>query len=489
MNAAKSLRSILVLSLIGVLAGSPLSVHAQAITGSISGLVLDANNDPIHINIPIAVSSVDGSFVDGLCTDSGYYQITGLPLGSYIVEAGGNGITCGSDYPYAREYWPNAPFINNASAVTLTTNFPDESGISFTLAPGGTIRGTVYETDGSILTNGRVSIALVFADPIARQSIPTEIYTCTDQFTAEYELKHIPLDFEYKMAANVFPCPNNAEGFATINAWPDSPTDSGGMILEPTTSTPTLTGKNFTIPLLGDTPSGSDVLTFTSTGFITFDSVSAAGSTTVELIDTNPPPTPPNFQTVGDYYDVSTSAAFTSAQVCFNYSAEGLTLDDELEIRLFHRESLVWVDVTDPGYPNTLDNVVCGTVSNFSPFVVARPGFHFSGFFQPVDNPPTLNLVKAGNAIPVKFSLDGDHGLAIFEEGYPKSQLIACDSTVFVDGIEETIVTGSSSLSYAAGVDQYFYVWKTDKSWAGTCRQLIVKLTDGTFHRANFTFK
>ena len=33
----------------------------------------------------------------------------------------------------------------------------------------------------------------------------------------------------------------------------------------------------------------------------------------------------------------------------------------------------------------------------------------FSGFFQPVDNPPVFNKVKAGQAIPVKFSLQGNH--------------------------------------------------------------------------------
>jgi hypothetical protein len=36
---------------------------------------------------------------------------------------------------------------------------------------------------------------------------------------------------------------------------------------------------------------------------------------------------------------------------------------------------------------------------------------------------------------------------------------------------------------------QYTYVWKTDKSWLNTCRTLVVKLNDGTFHRANFKFK
>jgi hypothetical protein len=29
-------------------------------------------------------------------------------------------------------------------------------------------------------------------------------------------------------------------------------------------------------------------------------------------------------------------------------------------------------------------------------------------------------------------------------------------------------------------------VWKTDKAWAGTNRQLVVKLADGTSHVANF---
>jgi len=89
----------------------------------------------------------------------------------------------------------------------------------------------------------------------------------------------------------------------------------------------------------------------------------------------------------------------------------------------------------------------------------------------------------------VKFSLSGDQGLNIFEAGYPKSQQIFCDLTTTVDGIEETVTAGSSSLSYDASTDTYTYVWKTEKVWAGKCRQLVVKLDDGTFHRANFKFK
>jgi hypothetical protein len=115
--------------------------------------------------------------------------------------------------------------------------------------------------------------------------------------------------------------------------------------------------------------------------------------------------------------------------------------------------------------------------------------FNFTGFFQPVDNLPTLNSVKAGQAIPVKFSLGGDQGLSIFMAGYPKSEPIACNSNALVDGIEETVTAGSSSLTYDPGSDQYHYVWKTQKSWANTCRQLVVKFIDGTLQRANFQFK
>jgi hypothetical protein len=100
-----------------------------------------------------------------------------------------------------------------------------------------------------------------------------------------------------------------------------------------------------------------------------------------------------------------------------------------------------------------------------------------------------LNVVTAGKAIPVKFSLSGNKGLNIFAAGSPSSVTISCDGTAPQDDIEETVNAGGSSLSYTALTDQYNYVWKTENSWKNTCRQLIVRLNDGTEHRANFKFK
>jgi len=114
--------------------------------------------------------------------------------------------------------------------------------------------------------------------------------------------------------------------------------------------------------------------------------------------------------------------------------------------------------------------------------------FDFRGFFRPVDNPPMLNVVKAGSGIPVKFSLSGDQGLEVFAVGYPVSHGVDCNTSAPVDTVEQTVMAGGSSLSYDPAVDQYVYVWKSDKAWAGTCRRLDVTLVDGTQHIAHFKF-
>ena len=93
---------------------------------------------------------------------------------------------------------------------------------------------------------------------------------------------------------------------------------------------------------------------------------------------------------------------------------------------------------------------------------------------------------NAGSTIPVKFSLDGNQGLAIFKAGYPASASYDCGSTPPTEASEPA--GSSDSLNYAKGVDQYTFAWKTDKSWAGTCRVLILVLKDGTVHTVAVQF-
>jgi hypothetical protein len=117
--------------------------------------------------------------------------------------------------------------------------------------------------------------------------------------------------------------------------------------------------------------------------------------------------------------------------------------------------------------------------------------YNWTGFFQPIDNldatgKEILNKVKAGSTVPVKFSLKGDQGPYVLATGAPTSKQIACSLSAVSDPMEYT-TAATSGLKYDATADQYIYNWKTG-SWAGTCRQLIVTLADGSVHTASFQF-
>lgn len=89
----------------------------------------------------------------------------------------------------------------------------------------------------------------------------------------------------------------------------------------------------------------------------------------------------------------------------------------------------------------------------------------------------------------MKFSLGGNLGLDIFAVGYPKSLLVQCVTGDPISSVEEAVTAGGSSLSYDATTRVYTYVWKTDKGWANSCRELQLMLNDGEIYRARFTLR
>ena len=118
----------------------------------------------------------------------------------------------------------------------------------------------------------------------------------------------------------------------------------------------------------------------------------------------------------------------------------------------------------------------CGTVEQLP----------FSGFTTPIANPPQVNAAQPGRAVPVKFSVPGSNGTLndVLAMGYPQSAPVSCTAPAAPTSGTPTVSVGSSSTIPG---DQYNYVWKTDRGWSG-CRSLIVKLVDGTYHRAVFNF-
>jgi arabinogalactan endo-1,4-beta-galactosidase len=119
--------------------------------------------------------------------------------------------------------------------------------------------------------------------------------------------------------------------------------------------------------------------------------------------------------------------------------------------------------------------------------VVQQVLWPFTGFLAPIGDLPTLNAVNAGRTVPVQFSLGGDRGLAILAAGSPTSRAIDCTTRAPLDDPQPTGTAGHSKLDFENG--QYSYSWKTDKGWAGTCRELQVELVDGSSHLADFRFK
>jgi hypothetical protein len=109
-----------------------------------------------------------------------------------------------------------------------------------------------------------------------------------------------------------------------------------------------------------------------------------------------------------------------------------------------------------------------------------RVVYPFSGFFSPLAPFPAAASLRAGDAVPAKFTLGGDYGLAVVASAAWRP----CGTSGRDGGSGGSPTTGR--LAYHA--DRYQYLVGTDISWAGTCRQLAVTLDDGTTHRADITF-
>jgi hypothetical protein len=114
--------------------------------------------------------------------------------------------------------------------------------------------------------------------------------------------------------------------------------------------------------------------------------------------------------------------------------------------------------------------------------------YDFTGFFTPLVNPPTVYTASAGQNVAISFSLAGNQGLGVIETGYPQSVQTPCGA--FGAQTAGTATTSvKPGLIYSTGSGgRYNYLWKTSSSWRGTCRQLVLKLNDGTYHRANLSF-
>jgi hypothetical protein len=103
-----------------------------------------------------------------------------------------------------------------------------------------------------------------------------------------------------------------------------------------------------------------------------------------------------------------------------------------------------------------------------------------------VETPPALIEARAGAAVPLRIDLGGDRGAQPFTVS---SNQVGCDSGGSQGAHEPAATPGGSDVVFDRGTQEYQMTWKTDRSWSGTCRQLVVTTDDGSVHAARLHFR
>jgi hypothetical protein len=109
--------------------------------------------------------------------------------------------------------------------------------------------------------------------------------------------------------------------------------------------------------------------------------------------------------------------------------------------------------------------------------------YAFGGFDSPVGVGGLIDSVKAGDSVPLKFSLRGNQGLGVVTQTTWQASSCADWSAL------GSPATAQAKISYGQPTDRYLDLVTTDPSWKGSCRTVDVWLADGTSHsvRVHFT--
>jgi hypothetical protein len=239
-------------------------------------------------------------------------------------------------------------------------------------------------------------------------------------------------------------------------------------------------GRDAFVAKIGEpnTPAGNNVAvqptdstTATAPVALTFETVTAAGTTSLATVAAGP--APPSGFSLGDpptYYDLSTTATFTgSVTVCISYS--GVSFIDQSQLRLFHFESGAWVDRTVS--LDTANKIICGAVTSLSPFAVVMPAP--VAHAQPPVNGDASSVFKASRGVvPVKFTLTWA-GVATCS--LPTATIAVfrlSNNTITSVNENDYILASDKGSNFRVSDCQYVYNLATSSLGAGTYRVNIL---------------
>lgn len=132
--------------------------------------------------------------------------------------------------------------------------------------------------------------------------------------------------------------------------------------------------------------------------------------------------------------------------------------------------------------------VVDGATTTVAPGDTADIGaWDFQGFSAPVDMPPDLNAVKAGQSVPFRWRLVGADGAPVSDLDAVRIRVtsLPCPLGSTADQLEETGAGASGLQNLGDGF--YQYNWKTPKGYARSCKTAFLEI-GGVERSALFSF-
>jgi hypothetical protein len=103
--------------------------------------------------------------------------------------------------------------------------------------------------------------------------------------------------------------------------------------------------------------------------------------------------------------------------------------------------------------------------------------YDWRGFAAPFRDRGVRHVVTAGQTVPLRFDLAGDRGPAVLARAV-RTVDAACRGRRVA--VAEELPAGAPALTYDAGTGTYTAAVATDPAWAGTCREVVLTLADGT---------
>jgi DNA-binding beta-propeller fold protein YncE len=119
-------------------------------------------------------------------------------------------------------------------------------------------------------------------------------------------------------------------------------------------------------------------------------------------------------------------------------------------------------------------------------YTVVEPPLRFMGFFGPIHEG---SVVRAGDVIPIVFSLGGFRGPDVLADGSPTSVQVDCANPGEPTGGEPIATQFDRGLRFNPATGHHVLVWQTRRTWAGTCRSFVLGLRDGSVARLTVSFR